>query len=121
DAVQPFLQNLFGDPAIINLPYFLRKPLAKLIAARRAALARKIYEHLGGRSPILPETEAQARALEAALKQAGHQAKCFIAMRCWHPFTREAAQAVKAYAPERVVLLPLYPQYSTTTTKSSLD
>jgi ferrochelatase len=121
EAVQPFLQNLFGDPAIINLPSFLRKPLAKLIAARRAPLARKIYEHLGGRSPILPETEAQARALEEALAGLGHQAKCFIAMRCWHPFTREAVNAVKVYAPERVVLLPLYPQYSTTTTKSSLD
>jgi len=120
EAVQPFLQNLFSDPAIINLPSFLRLPLARFIAWRRAPLARKIYEHLGGGSPILPETEEQARALEEALARAGHQAKCFIAMRCWHPFTRETVKAVKAFAPERIVLLPLYPQYSTTTTQSSL-
>ena len=120
EAVQPFLQNLFSDPAIISLPSFVRRPLARFIARRRAPLAKKIYEHLGGRSPILPETEEQARALEEALAQAGHQAKCFIAMRCWHPFTREAVKAVKAFAPERIVLLPLYPQYSTTTTRSSL-
>jgi len=120
EAVQPFLQNLFSDPAIISLPGFFRRPLAKFIAARRAPLARKIYEHLGGRSPILPETEAQARALEKALVREGHEAKCFIAMRCWHPFTREAVQRVKTFAPDHVVLLPLYPQYSTTTTRSSL-
>jgi ferrochelatase len=120
EAVQPFLQNLFSDPAIISLPSILRRPLARFIAARRAPLAKKIYEHMGGCSPILPETEEQARALEEALAHAGHQAKCFIAMRCWHPFTREAIKAVKAFAPERIVLLPLYPQYSTTTTRSSL-
>jgi ferrochelatase len=120
EAVQPFLENLFSDPAIISLPAILRRPLAKLIAARRTPLAKKIYEHLGGRSPILSETQDQARALEEVLARAGHDAKCFIAMRCWHPFTREAVQAVKAFAPERVVLLPLYPQYSTTTTQSSL-
>ena len=120
DAVQPFLKNLFSDPAIISLPGFVRLPLARLIAARRAPLARQIYEHLGGKSPILEETEEQARALEAALASAGHQAKCFIAMRCWHPFTAAAVEAVNAYEPEEIVLLPLYPQYSTTTTKSSL-
>ena len=121
EAVQPYLQNLFSDPAIIQLPGLVRRPLAKFIAAKRAPLAKKIYEHLGGSSPILGETEAQARALEEALRCEGHNAQCFIAMRCWHPFTKEAVQAVKAYAPERVVLLPLYPQYSTTTTRSSLD
>ena len=121
DAVEPFLRNLFGDPAIIQLPGIVRKPLARLIAARRAPLAKKIYAHLGGRSPILEETEDQARALEVALQGEGHEAKCFIAMRCWKPFTREAVTAMKAFAPERIVLLPLYPQYSTTTTRSSLD
>ena len=120
-AVQPFLRNLFSDPAIITLPGILRHPLARFIAARRAPIARQIYDHLGGGSPILPETEAQARALETALNAAGHEARCFIAMRCWHPFTAEAVAAVKTFAPERVVLLPLYPQYSTTTTRSSLD
>jgi ferrochelatase len=115
------LQNLFSDPAIIQLPGLVRRPLAKFIAAKRTPLAKKIYEHLGGRSPILAETEAQARALEEALGRDGHIAKCFIAMRCWHPFTKEAVEAVKAFAPDRIVLLPLYPQYSTTTSRSSLD
>jgi len=119
-AVEPYLRNLFSDPAIITLPGIVRRPLARLIASRRAPVARKIYEHLGGRSPILPETEAQAHALEAALKMLGHEARCFIAMRCWHPFTAAAVAGVQAYEPERVVLLPLYPQFSTTTTRSSL-
>ena len=120
DAVEPFLRNLFSDPAIISLPGMFRLPLARLIAKRRAPVARVIYEHMGGRSSILSETEAQARALEAVLAEAGHEAKCFIAMRCWHPMTKETVAAVKAWRPEHVVLLPLYPQYSTTTTRSSL-
>ena len=120
DAVEPFLRNLFGDPAIISLPDVIRRPLAWFVAKRRAPLARTIYAHIGGRSPILPETEAQARALGGALREAGHDAKCFIAMRYWHPMTAETAAAVKAYGPDKIVLLPLYPQFSTTTTQSSL-
>jgi ferrochelatase len=120
DAVEPFLRNLFSDPAIINLPGFVRRPLARFIAKQRAPLARKIYQHLGGRSPILPETEAQAQALEAELARRGTDAKCFIAMRCWHPMTEEAAKRVRDWGADEVVLLPLYPQYSTTTTRSSL-
>ena len=120
EAVLPFLLNLFSDPAIITLPWIIRKPLAKFIATRRAPVARKLYEHLGGKSPILPETEAQARALEMVLRHQGYEVKCFIAMRCWNPFTRETVKAVKDFAPDRIVLLPLYPQYSTTTTQSSL-
>jgi ferrochelatase len=118
-AVRPFLKNLFNDPAIIRLPAVLRYPIASLIAARRAPVASDIYARIGGRSPILEETEAQARALEAALASRGDEAKCFIAMRYWHPFTDEAARAVMAWRPERIVLLPLYPQFSTTTTESS--
>lgn len=121
DAVEPFLRNLFGDPAIISLPGLVRYPLARLIAARRAPVAREIYAHMGGRSPILQETEEQARALEAALRRSGHDAKCVIAMRYWRPFTADAVAAVKAFSPDRIVLLPLYPQYSTTTTGSSLS
>ena len=117
-AVKPFLRNLFSDRAIIDLPTILRLPLAALIAARRARVAAEIYEYLGGGSPLLPNTEAQARALESAL---GGETRCFIAMRYWHPLTGEAVRAVKAWRPDEVVLLPLYPQYSTTTTKSSLD
>ena len=120
DAVQPFLENLFRDPAIISLPSLVRRPLAKWIASRRAPVARKIYQEIGGRSPILAETQAQARALENELHRRGRDTQCFIAMRCWHPFTAQTVDAVKGFAPDFVVLLPLYPQYSTTTSQSSL-
>jgi protoporphyrin/coproporphyrin ferrochelatase len=120
EAVEPFLQNLFSDPAIISLPWVVRKPLARFISHRRAPLARKIYGHIGGRSPILEETQKQARALEQALHAPGVEAKTFIAMRCWHPFSDSAALAVKNFAPDHIVALPLYPQFSTTTTASSL-
>jgi ferrochelatase len=102
------------------LPGILRKPLGRFIARRRAPIAKQIYAHIGGRSPIVEETQAQARALEQALAVQDHDAKAFIAMRCWHPFSDGAALAVKNWAPEKIVLLPLYPQYSTTTTASSL-
>lgn len=118
EAVEPFLVNLFSDPAVISLPAILRLPLARFIAKKRGPVAREIYAKIGGSSPILPETEAQARALESALRE--HQVKAFIAMRCWKPFTEDAVQAVAAYAPDKIVLLPLYPQYSTTTSQSSL-
>jgi ferrochelatase len=116
-AVEPFLFNLFNDPAIIELPSLLRWPIARLISRRRAPLARDIYAKLGGGSPLLPETEAQARALEAAL---GEGSRVFIAMRYWRPRAEEAARAVKAFGPDEIVLLPLYPQFSGTTTASSL-
>jgi ferrochelatase len=120
EAVQPFLRNLFSDPAIITLPAVIRLPLAWLIARRRAPVAREIYGRIGGRSPIVAETQKQARALEQALSQDGVEAKAFVAMRYWHPFSDGAAQAVKSFNPEKIVLLPLYPQFSTTTTASSL-
>jgi ferrochelatase len=121
DAVEPFLTNLFSDPAIISLPKFLRQPLARFIAKRRAPITREIYKKLGGRSSILSETEAQARALEAVLAARGHESRAFIAMRAWKPFSAEAARAVKTWNPQRIVLLPLYPQFSTTTSASSLE
>jgi ferrochelatase len=117
EAVRPFLVNLFSDPAIITLPGVLRWPLARLIAGRREKIALDIYSHLGGGSPLLKNTEAQAYALEAEL---GDGNRCFIAMRYWHPLTEEAVAAVKAWAPDEIVCLPLYPQFSTTTTGSSL-
>ena len=122
DAVQPFLFNLFNDPAIIGLPGFLRTPLAGLVSRRRAPEARKNYDLMGGASPLLPETEKQAEALQAALTRASPRilSRCFIAMRYWKPFTEDAARAVEAFAPDEIVLLPLYPQFSTTTTGSSL-
>lgn len=120
EAVQPFLQNLFSDPAIIRLPGFLRAPLARFIAGRRAPFAREIYEQMGGGSPILPETEAQARALSDALEEPGTETLVLVAMRYWHPRAREVAKAVARFGPDEIVLLPLYPQFSTTTTASSL-
>jgi ferrochelatase len=116
-AVRPFLYNLFSDPAIIALPAALRLPLARAIAWRRSGVAAEIYAHLGGASPLLANTEAQAKSLEATL---GNQHRCFVAMRYWQPDTAAAVREVKAWGPEEVVCLPLYPQYSSTTTGSSL-
>ena len=118
DAVQPFLRNLFSDPAIITLPSWLRLPLANFIARRRTPKARGIYEKIGGGSPILGQTEAQARALEEALGTE-HEWRGYVCMRYWHPMTERVVQSVKRFAPDRIVLLPLYPQFSTTTTASS--
>jgi ferrochelatase len=116
-AIRPFLRNLFSDPAIIGLPGFLRLPLARVIAWRRAPVARDIYAKLGGCSPLVENTKAQARALEVSLGP-GH--RCFIAMRYWHPASAETARDVADWAPDEIVCLPLYPQFSTTTTASSL-
>src|SRR5438067_11503054 len=116
-AVRPFLANLFSDPAIIDLPAPLRLPLAWLIARQRSRVAAEIYAHLGGGSPLLANTEAQARALEAEL---GPECRSFVAMRYWHPLTAEAVAAAKAWEPDESVLLPLYPQFATTTTASPL-
>lgn len=118
--VQPFLQNLFADPAIIQAPTPVRFFLARFISMTRAKSARANYAKMGGGSPLLLETRKQADALEAELKRRGHAARVFIAMRYWKPFAEDAVREVKAYAPDRIVLLPLYPQYSTTTTASSL-
>ena len=122
EAVEPFLFNLFFDPAIVRLPTPLRWLVAKLISRRRAPIAQSIYRKLSGGSPLLANTEAQAAALAAALQaEAGRgEVKVFIAMRYWHPRAAETARQVAAFAPDQIVLLPLYPQYSTTTTASSM-
>jgi ferrochelatase len=122
DSVRPFLFNLFNDPAIISLPTVARTPLAALISTTRAKSARANYAIMGGGSPLLGETEAQALALETALaaKFPEAETRCFIAMRYWNPLTAEAAKQVADFAPDEIVLLPLYPQFSTTTTGSSL-
>jgi ferrochelatase len=117
DSIKPFRINLFSDKAIIRAPFFVRFPLARYIAASSAKAATANYAYMGSKSPLLEFTTQQAHALETAL---GGEAKTFIAMRYWHPFAAEAAKAVKAYNPDRILLLPLYPQYSTTTTGSSL-
>ena len=119
DAVEPFLRNLFRDPAIIGAPGPVRRLLARLIAKRRGPEAREIYRTIGGRSPLLEETEAQAAALQVALGDLG-DVEVAIAMRYWYPMSDAAAQQVAAFQPDRIVLLPLYPQFSTTTVASSL-
>ncbi len=118
EAIRPFLLNLFSDPAILRVPFFIRPFLARRIASARLEPARVSYAALGGGSPLLELTRAQAAGLEAELTEL--DAKCFIAMRYWHPFSDETARAIRGWKPESVVLLPLYPQYSTTTTGSSL-
>ena len=122
ENVKPFLFNLFNDPAILNLPTFLRYPLAKLIANRRTPIAKKIYEELGGSSPILKLTEDQSTALEKKLNQneKNDEYKCFIVMRCWHPRAEAIIKNVKLYNPDEIILMPLYPQYSAATTGSSI-
>ncbi|MDP3802862.1 ferrochelatase [Brevundimonas sp.] len=121
-SVRPFLFNLFNDPAIIGLPGLVRTPLARLISSRREKPAQANYALMGGGSPLLPETRRQAAALEAALagRLPGDEIRTFIAMRYWSPLTEETAVEVAAFGPDQIVLLPLYPQFSTTTTESSL-
>lgn len=120
DSVQPFLFNLFQDPAIISVPQPFRWILAKLISSRRAPIAQEIYEHIGGKSPLLELTKEQADALEVECRDIG-EVKAFICMRYWHPMSPEAVSNVKEYAPDKIILLPLYPQFSTTTSGSSID
>jgi protoporphyrin/coproporphyrin ferrochelatase len=123
EAIEPFLFNLFCDPDIIDFPFARigRKPLAKLISTTRARKVEHHYATIGGGSPIRQHTERQAQALEAELHSQGIDARCFVAMRYWHPFTHEAVQQLRKAECEEVVLLPMYPQYSSTTTGSSLN
>jgi ferrochelatase len=118
--VQPFLQNLFSDPAIIRSPAPVRWFLSRLISMSRKTSAIANYARMGGGSPLKAETKKQAAALDAELAKRGIEARSFLAMRYWKPFAKEAVDAVKAWGADRVVLLPLYPQFSTTTTASSL-
>ncbi len=123
EAVEPFLFNLFCDPDIIDFPFARigRKPLAKLISTTRAKKVQHHYSTIGGGSPIRRFTEQQARALQLKLNGFGLDARCFVAMRYWHPFTSEAIEHLRRAKCDQVVLLPLYPQYSSTTTGSSLN
>src|SRR5258708_16444300 len=121
-AVEPFLYTLFCDPDIIDSPFprLGRRALARLISKTRAKKAAQHYAAIGG-SPIRRFTEQQARALEAGLMRDGVDARCVVAMRYWHPFTAEAIAQLQDAEVDQVVLLPLYPQYSSTTTGSSLN
>ncbi|HEU5047364.1 MAG TPA: ferrochelatase [Rickettsiales bacterium] len=118
ESVKPFLFNLFNDKAIIPLPQPLRYLVAQFIASGRAPAAKEIYEEIDGRSPLLAHTQDQAYALQEELELRGNY-KVFVAMRYWHPFVKEVVAEVKEYDPDKVVLLPLYPQFSSTTTGSA--
>jgi len=120
ESVRPFLYNLFSDPQIIGLPSPFRQIIAKWIAWRRHRFSQENYRLIGGYSPLLENTQAQAEALHQALKEDFPQARVFIAMRYWHPLTDETYAEVQHFEPDEIVLLPLYPHYSTTTTESSL-
>jgi ferrochelatase len=122
-AIEPFLYNLFCDPDIIDFPFARigRRALAKLISTTRAHKVQHHYATIGGGSPIRRFTEQQASALETELNRQGLDARCFVAMRYWHPFASEAIERLLTAKCDEVVLLPLYPQYSSTTTGSSLN
>ena len=119
ESVEPFLFNLFNDPAIISIPSIIRYPLAKFISRRRAPVAKNIYKEIGNKSPILELTQKQAKSLENSLLKKGDY-KCFVIMRCWHPRAENVIKEVKQYNPEEIILLPLYPQYSASTSGSSI-
>ncbi len=120
ESVEPFLFNLFNDPAIINIPSIFRYPLAKFISKKRAPVAKNIYKEIGNKSPILELTQDQANSLENNLSKKGDY-KCFIIMRCWHPRASDVINKVREYNPEEIILLPLYPQYSASTSGSSIN
>ena len=119
-AIKPFLFNLFYDPAIIDLKNPWRWILAKFISAKRSIKAQGIYNKIGGKSPILELTNIQAKALEERLsRNKDSEYKVFVSMRYWHPMSDTVVKNVRNYSPDHIILLPLYPQYSTTTTASS--
>ncbi len=121
-AIEPFLFNLFSDPDIIDFPFarLARPMMARLISSHRAKKVQEHYASIGGKSPIRELTDLQARALEAELRKS-LDARVFVAMRYWHPLTEETVQQVLSHEFRELVLLPLYPQYSRTTTGSSLN
>ena len=118
DAVRPFLYNLFSDHDIIQIPKIIQKPVAKIISIFRSKKVKKYYEAMGGKSPQKEQTLEQAKALQ---KKLGNNYKVVVAMRYWHPFTEEALNELLKENIEKVILLPLYPQFSTTTTGSSFN
>ncbi|ASC71973.1 uncharacterized protein XM38_029270 [Halomicronema hongdechloris C2206] len=120
EDVRPFLFNLFSDPEIIRLPFpWLQKPLAWLISSSRAKQSQDNYQQIGGGSPLRRITEEQAQALQASLRHKGHDANVYIGMRYWYPFTEEAVARIKRDSIEQLVILPLYPQFSISTSGSS--
>lgn len=120
EDVRPFLFNLFSDPEIIRLPFpWLQRPLAWLISSSRAKQSQENYQQIGGGSPLRRITEQQAEALHQALQAHGQEAEIYIGMRYWYPFTEEAIARIKRDNIEELVILPLYPQFSISTSGSS--
>ena len=119
DSVYGFLRNLFNDRAILNLPRPFRSILSFYIAKKRTPLAKEIYKEIGGSSPILKETDKQAKHLERFFNN--KNLKVFISMRYWHPFSEETIKEINYWGPKKILIIPLYPQFSTTTTGSSID
>jgi ferrochelatase len=121
EAVEPFLLNLFNDPDIINFPlsFLFRKRLAKLISSKRHPRIQEQYKQIGGKSPLKDFTLGQASLLKQKLNEKV-PANVYVAMRYWHPFTEEALDEIEKDGIKKVVLLPLYPQYSKATTESSV-
>ncbi len=120
EDVRPFLFNLFADPEIIRLPFpWLQRPLAWLISSSRAKRSQANYQQIGGGSPLRRITEEQAAALKQVLADRGTEANIYIGMRYWYPFTEEAVAQIKRDGIERLVVLPLYPHFSISTSGSS--
>jgi ferrochelatase len=120
EDVRPFLFNLFSDPEIIRLPFsWLQKPLAWIISTSRASKSQENYKQIGGGSPLRRITEEQAQALQTSLQHKGQDAQVYIGMRYWHPFTEEAIARIRRDGIEKLVILPLYPQFSISTSGSS--
>lgn len=120
EDVGPFLFNLFADPEIIRLPFpWLQRPLAWLISTRRTKTSQENYRQIGGGSPLWQITEAQAQALQEQLGVKGQEVQVYVGMRYWHPFTEEAIARIKRDGIDRLVILPLYPQFSISTSGSS--
>lgn len=123
ESVQPFLLNLFNDPAILSIPQPFRYMLSKWIVWKRLKEAKANYAKMGGGSPIVPETMKQVVALQEELDKFNpkhSQYKVFFFMRYWHPFVEEVIPKINQYEPDKIILLPLYPHFSTTTTGSAI-
>jgi ferrochelatase len=120
DDVRHFLFNLFSDPEIIRIPVpAFQKPLAWLISTLREKKSKANYQVIGGGSPLRRITEAQAQALKDKLQEKGQDAEMYIGMRYWHPYTEEAIASIKRDRITKLVILPLYPQFSISTSGSS--
>lgn len=123
ESIRPFLKNFFMDRNIIRLPYLARWMISELISRRRSKReAGDSYGAMGGASPLLKNTQDQAQALEKRLNEKNDAIyRVFVCMRYWHPMAKEVVENIKKWSPDKIVLLPLYPQYSTTTTRSSFE